>query len=54
MVNIWSFSLAECLACGHTWIGVHPLDCPPLECPACGSKDTVRENTIEEDDDVVE
>jgi ribosomal protein S27E len=49
--SVWTFSRVECLECGHTWIGVHPLNAPNLECPECGDMDTVRENTVEEDPD---
>lgn len=49
MSEIWTFSLAECLDCGHVWIGVHPVGAAELECPECGGSDTVRENTVEEE-----
>jgi predicted RNA-binding Zn-ribbon protein involved in translation (DUF1610 family) len=49
--DVWVTSHAECLTCGHIWIAVHPLNADDLECPQCGSTDTVRENTVEIDDD---
>lgn len=40
--ELW-VSKAECLSCGCEWTAVHPLDAANLECPACGSFDTVRD-----------
>lgn len=34
---------AECLTCGRHWVAVWPLGAEPLECPSCGSTDTIRE-----------
>lgn len=39
----WCHGLAQCLQCGHEWVAVWPLAAEPLECPQCGSSDTVRE-----------
>ena len=40
--ELW-VSVAECLSCGCEWTAVHPLNAANLECPACGSFDTVRD-----------
>lgn len=41
---VWDASIVECLGCGeYQWVAVHPLNCDNLECPRCGSRDTVRE-----------
>lgn len=34
---------AECLTCAHAWVAVWPLAAGYLECPNCGSTDTIRE-----------
>ncbi len=38
----WCAGQAECLSCNHTWPAVWILGCGPLQCPNCGSGDTVR------------
>ena len=43
MDDQWCHGKAECLQCGHEWVAVWPLGADELECPACGSADTVRE-----------
>ena len=39
----WCCGPCECLQCGAEWRGVWPLGCCDLECPECGSTDTVRD-----------
>jgi len=39
----WCNGPCECLQCGKEWMGVWPLACDDLECPECGSRDTVRD-----------
>ena len=40
--EIWCVSSGECLDCGYEWTAVHPLAADNLQCPKCGSSDTVR------------
>ena len=39
----WCNGAAWCLECRHEWVAVRPLGAESLECPACGSTDTDRE-----------
>ena len=39
----WCNGAAWCLDCHHEWVAVWPLGAESLECPACGSTDTDRE-----------
>lgn len=41
--EMWCSGPCECISCGHEWGGAWPLDCADLECPECGSEDTVRD-----------
>jgi uncharacterized Zn-finger protein len=40
---VWCHGRAECLTCEHLWTAVWPVDAGNLECPYCGSTDTIRE-----------
>ena len=35
-------SRMECMGCGMTWNSIHQLGCDDIECPRCGSKNSVR------------
>lgn len=41
--DLWCGGAAWCLDCHHEWVAVWPLGAESLECPACGSTDTDRE-----------
>ncbi len=41
--DLWCNGAAWCLECRHEWVAVWPLGAESLECPACGSTDTDRE-----------
>lgn len=47
----WLHGPAECLACGKEWMAVWPIGCADLECPGCGSTDTVRDGMPDYDDE---
>lgn len=38
----WCHGMADCVACGHSWVAVWPLGAEALECEVCGSFDTDR------------
>jgi Zn finger protein HypA/HybF involved in hydrogenase expression len=40
--ELWLGIPAECLDCGKEWVAVFPLGAGDLECPQCGSDNTVR------------
>jgi Zn ribbon nucleic-acid-binding protein len=42
LLQQWTVSMEECLACGHSVVCVHPLNSDSGECVACGSSDLVR------------
>lgn len=42
--ELWCSGTGECLDCGHAWPAVWPLAADDLECPGCGSTNTVRED----------
>jgi len=42
----WCKGAAWCLDCHHEWVAVWPLGAESLECPACGSTDTDREQAV--------
>lgn len=50
MIEQWCAGTAECLDCGTEWVAVWPLAAKQLECPECGSSDTVREQQGSSDD----
>ncbi len=41
--DLWCNGAAWCLECRHEWVAGWPLGAESLECPACGSTDTDRE-----------
>lgn len=45
--DLWCSGTAECLDCGREWVAVWPLAADDLECPDCGSQNTVREDSGE-------
>lgn len=42
----WCKGAAWCLDCHHEWVAVWPLGAESLECLACGSTDTDREQAV--------
>lgn len=42
-IGPWCDGTSWCLNCGHEWVAVWPLGAESLECPACGSTDTDRD-----------
>jgi len=39
--ELWTTDHAQCLQCHHEWQAVYALGTDALECPKCGSADTV-------------
>jgi Zn finger protein HypA/HybF involved in hydrogenase expression len=42
-IGPWCDGTSWCLNCHHEWVAVWPLGAESLECPACGSTDTDRD-----------
>jgi len=42
-IGPWCDGSSWCLNCHHEWVAVWPLGAESLECPACGSTDTDRD-----------
>lgn len=40
---LWTYNLWQCLECARQFVSVHPLAIESVECPGCGSMDTVRD-----------
>lgn len=45
----WCVGHVQCLSCTKEWVGVWELAQEELQCPYCGSKDTVREQLTDEE-----
>jgi Zn finger protein HypA/HybF involved in hydrogenase expression len=40
--ELWCAMPSQCLDCGKEWVAVFPLAAADIECPECGSDNTVR------------